>query len=261
MAVVFLEGISPNGPILSTSDWHVGDGGASDDFNEPGALWLLQRGMLYLPNLIVLNGDTFERWQSRLSKIIAAHREFFAKAEDILLSTRVRPVILPIAGNHDSNIEEVNAALRQLWPRLEILPPAFGDDAVEVLGWRFLHGHQFDTWNKKGPLRPVAHGLTYFAGLLERAFGGLDEGKLNPESWVSPAHDYTKSAHGDISDAIFKYTEEQNCKVCFGHTHNPDISRNRLIVNSGCCVGGRSSAALLWAGGDANLITLNVEKS
>lgn len=235
-------------PIVGTGDWHLGDRGAADDAFEPGVRWVIETALTVCrPRAVVVLGDLFECWQFRLSDILTAYADLLAWVDGQLAERDVPLIVLP--GNHDNvPVEDLLRSMRPVMPRSGL----FGYDSCTLIdGWRCSHGHEWDRWNRPGPLQPVAELATRFAGLIERAIPGFDEAWIDPRRLTSPARAKRASLQASIAEAADAHVQAFGGRVLYGHTHRLRINLDRTVVNCGSCTGGRGEFAVVWPGGEA----------
>lgn len=237
---------------VASSDWHLGGGDDADDSNVAGLLRIFDYWRKYIkPTDIVLVGDIFERWQFSLVDIVESKRTFFAQMNNLLKETHA--TIHVVKGNHDGKGTEVFDTLTEQLKDLHVVDHQFHYVQND---WLFLHGHQWDKVNSGGPKQVFAHGMTWVAGVIERIIPGFPVDYLNPESWVSPAHDTNVSVRGDIAAEVLRAAAQCGQKICYGHTHEADLARDQRVVNCGCCVGEEADFVIIFPDGTVNLQSL-----
>jgi UDP-2,3-diacylglucosamine pyrophosphatase LpxH len=250
----FREGVQV---IALTSDWHLGDGGSADDSCDKGIRWAVDAACgLYPLDALVLAGDTFELWQFDLMDILWAKRRLLAWIDKRLSENHVPLILLP--GNHDGvPVQRLLCAMRLEMPYADI---SGTEGPLEMKGWRISHGDEWDVFNKRGPLRPLSHAVTAFAGLVERVIPGVDEQWMNPRNWprriadrTSPAQSPSERMRRNVYREAYDYAVTHKVNVAHGHTHRRTISQDRKVVCCGACCEGRGEFAALWQGGNAVL--------
>lgn len=212
------------------SDIHLGDGSKADDFHRDKEFLDL---LYYVDDknaeLIIL-GDLYELWQSRLEKIMYAHPEICKRLHG--LGDRVNYIY----GNHDY------LPFSKIWPEAYL-------DRINGLSLFACHGHQLDFYNNfENPLWnlkwPIGRYITLAVGLLERL--------INPDidTWlqamryklgtftVEAAEIQNKGGIRDDAEKLYQAMDSQRqssqgvSDICiFGHTHEPMLEEKINVVN------------------------------
>jgi hypothetical protein len=190
--------------IRVSSDWHMGNGGRSDDFKGLDAKGLrFIEGCIRDRALMVLAGDTFDLWQANFRDIITAHMEVWQAIR------RANHLIL--AGNHDSDILDILPGLAN------VSRYYFSEYAV------MLHGDEFDRFNRPGAI--IGKLVTRIGGWLEHIYPKLDN--TNYKFWREGVDYYNRHV------ARLSYDYGRMVGV-YGHTHNAGIST--VAINSSSVV-------------------------
>jgi len=226
------------------SDIHLGDGSKSDDFHRDAELIKFLEWTDKRAHEIVIVGDLYELWQSKLEKI------FWAHAAVIRALDERRDKVYFVHGNHDA------------LPFSKLTPSQYSKDGV----WA-VHGHQFDTFNNfENPLLslkwPIGKYITVLVAGLERI--------IHPDSdvWLKKMYDKfgdfkvkaallqnKKYNITDLDQHIFviENLRQQNLApiTIMGHSHNaelkeivainpegrwPHVSFKRIYANTGSWV-------------------------
>jgi hypothetical protein len=247
-------------PFIGTSDWHLWDGGPADDSDHgAGVWWTFSTALtLYRPAAVIGLGDLVDRALGPLSTILRVYGPLLRRIDHLLVDHDVPFIITP--GNHEQmRVAELLRELRLAMP----LCALSGFDGHQVIGgWRCSHGEEWDPWCH-GPLYPVAHLATGFAGLLERVIPGFDESFINPTRIFSPARAKSVALQMRIEEAADGFARKWAGKpqdelpkgeqpfrgIVYAHTHRPRITDDRLVVNTGCNNHGHAEFAAFWPDG------------
>ena len=203
------------------SDIHLGDKSGSEDFQYDKEFLDFLKWTDGKASEIVILGDLYELWQSRLEKIIWKHYEVIQA-----LQAREKKITY-IFGNHD------------FLPFARTQPEYCRQDNIYA-----VHGHQFDEYNKLGnPLKsikwPIGRWVTLAVGEIERWFSP------DADKWLQKQREklgdfYTQAAvlqsrkwnHKDPKqvEAKVDYLKKvNNAKInIFGHTHKPEVCRMNI---------------------------------
>lgn len=229
----------------TSSDWHLGGGGLADDSNRAGLFWVAETALAQ-PDLtdMTVAGDMAEK-QFGVEAILSHNRAFLAWLDARLCERRVPFHV--VEGNHDPKGWAL--ALRQIMRTCDFRP----EGRVAVIdGWVIVHGcsgpaaETWDVWNGfSSPLKPLADGIIYLAGGLERLHWDVDGG-ADPRRLVSPAHAQRERFQAAIRDKADEWAEAHpDSRLCYGHTHHWRIAPTRRVVNCGCVVNGHAEVAFL----------------
>ena len=198
------------------SDLHLGDGSKSDDFHRDNELIKFLEWTDNRAKEIVIVGDLYELWQSKLEKI------FWAHADVIRALDERRDKIYFVHGNHDA------------LPFAKLTPSQYMKDGVCA-----VHGHQFDEFNNyENPLLslkwPIGKYITALVAGLEKI--------IHPDSDVWLKKMYEKFGDFKVTAALlqnkgYNITDldehisvieklRQQCLAditIMGHSHNAEL--------------------------------------
>lgn len=209
--------------IKVISDLHIGIKGKKDDdfeFDETLFIRYLKNSLEEF-DLLILNGDIFECWESGISanSILEQIRESRLDLFEFIIGT---DRLILINGNHDAIIRTGKIETGAVSHYTE----QFNDMVVY-----FAHGHQADFFNN-GPGKNIGRCITCCVGRGERLIykdldldlGRLDEiCRANRDSTTTENH-------------AFKIAAENGYDVVvYGHTHHPLVATKDSIIyaNSG----------------------------
>jgi len=192
--------------ILVISDLHLNDGSGADDFGD-NDLRLISWLCSFRYDMLVLNGDIYELWQSRKKKIRQAHKALF-----YYLETMLSAQLIQLKGNHDYRLFKLLSKVIKTKSGKRIL---------------ITHGFQNDPWMTS----PVSRFLVWCVGIIEKPIPGIDN------IWGTSKK---------ISNKTFSYAMKM-CKkydyVVCGHTHI--LREGKSYFNSGTCQQGRLEGVLI----------------
>ena len=234
--------------IYVVSDTHIGDKSPSDNF-EP----VRDRFLAFLDyvsadqnGVLILNGDTFEFWQSSLADVIYNNYD--------LLMRLVESKAVFIAGNHDcdllslSKIPNRTPNSNEFWGKVHNnIDLQYGSRTI-----RIMHGHEFDPFNAPGRASFAGKIIALVTAGIECAAPGS-----GIEGWmqrvVEPIARFMVITVSSIYDALFTksksarermdqvidqyHTDNPGVMMVCGHVHTPGWW-NDYYVNSGAWVQG-----------------------
>lgn len=175
-------------------------------------------------NIVIINGDLFELWETTQWKRHACHFRKIVNNNFEIVSALLKHIltgkIIYINGNHDEFI------------RLKNILPITNQYILEHNGCRVLfeHGHMGDITNSKYSI--IGKIQTFISGFLERFIDKDIDLKLI---------EIGKKLSLNINeDKVYEYAQQLQKKhkaniVVFGHTHNKMIksANNFIYVNTG----------------------------
>jgi len=179
-----------NSPIIRVvSDWHMGNGGRSDDFlgwDDLTAQFLEK--CIDENATVVYAGDTMDIWQSPFQDIIRKHSRVWK-----LMKAAAGVYLL---GNHDRDIQMFtngSVSIRRY----------FISDGLLV-----MHGDEFDRFNRPGSW--IGEFLTKVAGVIEYVYPNVDKMKI----WRSDK-DVVR-----YNQSVAHLALDMGCLLgVYGHTH------------------------------------------
>jgi len=244
---------------IAISDLHLG----WREGENPRIMDFLDHVSRMRPDYLLLLGDILEEWRRDILGPIFEHAGFFNMIEKLSKKTRV----IMIAGNHDWHL--IN--LSEKWYEY----PFVFRETVKIptgdINYKFLHGHQYDPFNKSSKLneamchstddmgakiadwyarhlmppgyRPtIAPGLrtlrprigySPFVSLTVPTLKNLEQ-THNPNSIKADKdlHDLMKrNASRDRKESEF---------IIYGHSHAPYVDTEGMLANTGSWVEGAS---------------------
>lgn len=187
--------LAPGNKVLIISDFHMGDGGRSDDLlkNENLIQDVLEKYYLAQDWYLVLNGDIEELQRYSYSKI----RSYWGKLYEIYDAFYKKGRLFKILGNHDEDL-----VLEKRYPY-----PLLGSLKIEtpVIPVYVFHGHQtskvYTNYN-----HIIRASLRYFLKPL---------GIRNISSGRSPRHRFS------VEKKAYNYARNNGIISVIGHTHRP----------------------------------------
>jgi hypothetical protein len=194
----------PEQKYIVLSDLHLGDGSAADDFGPAGgaadmAMIAKCRDWKARGYRVILAGDIFDLWQTRLYDAIAAHREAVEALFDL--------VDVYVAGNHDDMLLGA-----QVFDVL-VVPWAVVD------GIYVEHGHNHDPIVSRFPR--LSRAVCWIGGIAERVIHhDVDVWAERLCAWIGGTGRH--GANKKYWDLVANRAFEKGCnQVVFGHTHSP----------------------------------------
>lgn len=189
------ERLGADGRVVFASDFHMGDGGARDDYRTNAELVEGVLSSYYLDGgwRLVLNGDIEELHKSELSAIRRAH----ADAYDLFRSFRAGPGLTKIVGNHDLGLllaDDYDIPLEHAL-RLEL-------DGGSILAF---HGHQASKLFMK---------YNYLSDFIVRYIA-------QPLKIRNADIPMTSKRRFKTEKNIYRAAQELGVIVVAGHTHRP----------------------------------------
>jgi UDP-2,3-diacylglucosamine pyrophosphatase LpxH len=187
--------ISSGGKVLIISDFHMGNGGRSDDLIKNAVLLTELLEDYYLPNdyYLILNGDIEELQRFYLSTVRNQWKRLYQVFDKFAEKNRLYKNL----GNHDESLIFERRYPYKLYNAVHI--------ETGVLPVYVYHGHQssqmYDKYNNL-----ISLGLRY----LLKPFGIKN---------ISAARSPHKRFY--VEKEAYKFSLENNCVSIIGHTHRP----------------------------------------
>ena len=174
--------------LVILSDFHMGDGGARDDFLPNSALCMAVLREHYLPRgaRLVLNGDVEELQRTPYRRI----HDRWAALYSIFDAFRSGAGLLKLVGNHDEGVPGALPSARF----------AYRSDTVFV-----FHGHQATTLYRSYN-EPIAFLLKYIAHPL-----GIGNHSVSRDS----------GKRFKIERRVYRFSSANHVLSIIGHTHRP----------------------------------------
>jgi UDP-2,3-diacylglucosamine pyrophosphatase LpxH len=192
---IALLDISGGGKVLIISDFHMGNGGRTDDLNRNAVLLTEMLEDYYLPNdfHLVLNGDIEELQRFPLSAVRSQWKRLYSVFDKFAEKKRLYKNL----GNHDESLLFEKKYPYQLYNAVHI--------ETGVLPIYVFHGHQSsNVYNKYNHL--IRLGLRY----ILKPFGIKN---------ISSARSPHKRFY--VEKQAYQFSMENNCVSIIGHTHRP----------------------------------------
>jgi len=191
--------LGPDDKVAILSDWHMGDGGANDDFKKNADALLAALKDFYEPRgwTLVLNGDIEEYLRARPEAIRRAWAPVFA----VLDRLRRKGRLIRLVGNH-----EIRAGLDEF---LSAHQPFDGESLKLDWGGKTLflfHGHQAGTVNSGKFNGLIGWALRVFANTLRIGNGSV-------------SHDNGKKIR--LEKNVYEFSRQKGALSVIGHTHRP----------------------------------------
>lgn len=232
------------------SDLHLGDGSKTDDFHRDDELLHFFEFVRQEAEELIIVGDLFELWKSRLDKTLFKH----SKTVKGLLTLREKIKIHYVVGNHDY-IPFIRFAGLDNGVCLE-----YRDNRKKIIA---EHGNKYDVFNRyKNPLRalkwPAGRYFSLLVASFERMFSPnidvwakktasylddfLREAALIRNRIPPSSKDYLKRGghFGEFEKAVKSHLDKGSKVVIFGHTHRAQLERvnEGIYANCGAWVDG-----------------------
>ena len=226
------------------SDLHLGDGSRTDDFNRDKELLKFLEFVENEASELIIVGDLFELWQSKMDKILFRHNEVVSK----LLSLKNKIKVTYVIGNHD------------YIPFIKFIDSGI-DISLEYRnqedGIIAEHGHKYDIFNRyKNPLQaikwPSGRRFALLAASLERLVNRdadvwLEKALEKTEDFIGHAalirnkitpssQEYLKKGghFGEFTEAVTNHINNRAKIVIFGHTHRCQLATIGQGIYANC---------------------------
>ncbi len=182
--------------IVILSDFHMGDGGRTDDFAKNALLVRDALEKYYFPRgfTLILNGDIEELLRNRLKGIQNAWPDIYSLFGQFRNAGRLIRLVgnHEIVGNSDGDPERFDG---------EAIRLTYGGNSLLV-----FHGHQAGTINSGKYNRLISFGLRFFANRL-----GIGNRSI--------AHDSRKKYQ--LERQVYDFSRREGIVSIIGHTHRP----------------------------------------
>lgn len=217
--------------IASSCDWHLGTRYANPD----GVMWVVDEVCRLGVPILVVAGDGLDGWKKSPRRIVEENRLLLQEASRKFRRHGVW--VFWLQGNHDDG--NAGALARAL------AGAGFDGTLCNVISgywimyeggrkFHFEHGHRFDLWNWDIPFKWISHGAAKVTGVL-----GLDDSKINPACWVSPAEAKDNEVRDVIHFRANSWAAKEGVNLVMGHTHRSYRLEGEdwSVVNCGCVYG------------------------
>ena len=250
---------------IAISDTHLG----WREGENPRILDFLDYVSRIRPDYLLLLGDIVEEWRRDILAAFVEHAEFFSLITDISKD----PHVVMIAGNHDWHL--IN--LTEKW---YAYPFAFRETfsiPVEDIEYKFLHGHQYDPFNKSSKLNEAmchstddmgAKMADWYARWVGRGIrppaiapmlrAARPRFAYNPfVSLAVPTLKNLEQTHNpnsikydlDLHDQMKRNAardRKDNEFIVYAHSHAPYVDKTAMLANSGSWCEDASDYIEIW---------------